>query len=247
MSVAGKAIGDTTPTRAYQPVRLVDDTGAPITPAGGGTGTSSQQVQGALAHDAPYSIINPVLVGGYASTTAPTVVAAGDAVRGWFGLNGQAVTTLVDASGNNITNSNGTDVAGNSNGVNANSYPWLFNGTTWNRAKKPSLAARLLTAAASTNDTLVRAGIGDLFRIQGYNTNAAARYLKLYNKATAPTSADTPIMTRRLAPQSEFVLDFPTPFYFSLGIGYRLTTGVADADTGALTAGDVEAMNIAYA
>jgi hypothetical protein len=42
-------------------------------------------------------------------------------------------------------------------------------------------------------------------------------------------------------------LDFGAqPLYFSTGIAYALTTAAADADTGALTAGDVIAMNIAY-
>jgi hypothetical protein len=33
----------------------------------------------------------------------------------------------------------------------------------------------------------------------------------------------------------------------TLGLGVALTTGVADSDTGALTAGDIEALSIAYA
>lgn len=107
--------------------------------------------------------------------------------------------------------------------------------------------ARLLSAAASTNATSVKAGPGIVYLIDGYNSNAAARYLKLYNKASAPTvGTDTPILTRYLAPQASFSLSLPAGLSFSAGIAYALTTGAPDADTGALTAGDIVALNVAY-
>jgi hypothetical protein len=127
-----------------------------------------------------------------------------------------------------------------------------FNGTTWDRAVKANATARLLSAAASTNATSVKASAGNLFKIVGTQVNAAARYLKLYNKASAPTvGTDTPIWTFYLPPTAVggglFTLDFGAqPLYFATGIAYALTTAAADADTGALTAGDVIAMNIAY-
>ena len=78
----------------------------------------------------------------------------------------------------------------------------------------------------------------------------AVRYLKLYNKATAPTvGTDTPIATIALQPNTTYALfDLVSCMpgaYFTLGIGYGLTTGQADNDTGALTAGDV-VINIAH-
>jgi hypothetical protein len=129
---------------------------------------------------------------------------------------------------------------------------FLWNGTTWDKEAKPNLTARLLSAAASTNATSVKASAGNLHKIVGTQVNAAARYLKLYNKASAPTvGSDTPVWTFYLPPTAVggglFTLDFGTqPLYFSTGIAYALTTAAADADTGALTAGDVIAMNIAY-
>jgi len=108
---------------------------------------------------------------------------------------------------------------------------------------------RLLTAAASTNATVVKASAGRLYKAAGYNAAASVRYLKIYNKATAPTvGTDTPIVVFALAPSSAFNLDL-APFgqYFATGIGFSLTTGVADADTGALTAADVVGMTIWYA
>lgn len=122
----------------------------------------------------------------------------------------------------------------------------LYNGTTWDPATKPSATFRILSAAASTNASSVKASAGDLFHITGYNANAAARYLKFYNKASAPTvGTDVPVWTEYLAPQAKFHVSFP-PRFFSLGIALALTTGGADADTGALTAGDILALNVGY-
>lgn len=113
---------------------------------------------------------------------------------------------------------------------------------------RPTSVARLLTAAATTNGTNVKASAGQVFCLDGYNAAATARFLKLYNKATAPTvGTDTPVRTIYLPPLSRFVLDFPRGLNFATGIGYGLTTAAADADTGALTAGDVLCLNVDYA
>lgn len=129
----------------------------------------------------------------------------------------------------------------------------IYNGTSWDRLKKVTTVSRLLSAAASTNATSVKASAGDVFKIVGVNANAAARYLKLYNKASAPTvGSDTPVATLYLPPSGVgggiFTFDFGSqPLYFATGIAYAMTTAAADADTGALTAGDVIAFNLAYA
>lgn len=129
---------------------------------------------------------------------------------------------------------------------------WIFNGTTFDREVKATSTARLLSAAATTNATNVKASAGNLFRLTGVNANVAARYLKLYNKASAPTvGTDTPVWTFYLPPSTVgggvFNLDFGSmPLYFALGIGYALTTLAADADATAVTAADIIAMNLAY-
>lgn len=107
--------------------------------------------------------------------------------------------------------------------------------------------SRILSAAASTNATLAKNDQGTLWHVTGYNAAAAARYLKFYDKASAPTvGADTPILTFYLPAAAAFRLDWPKGRYFNTGIAYALTTGRADADTGALTAGDIEALNVEY-
>jgi hypothetical protein len=105
--------------------------------------------------------------------------------------------------------------------------------------------ARLLSAAASTNSTLVKGSPGSVKRIVGYNANAAARYLKLYDKVSAPTvGTDTPRKTFYLAPTAIF--SYALDDYFGQGIGYAITTAAADADTGAVTAADIVCLNIDY-
>lgn len=106
---------------------------------------------------------------------------------------------------------------------------------------------RLVSAAATTNATSAKADPAELYSIIANNTNSALRYLKLYDKASAPTvGTDTPFMTIPLHPLDSTVVSFSDPVYFKVGLAFALTTGAADADTGALTAGDVVGLNLAY-
>jgi hypothetical protein len=58
------------------------------------------------------------------------------------------------------------------------------------------LTTGTLISAASTNGTSLKASAGQLFFIQATNINAAVRYLKFYNKASAPTvGTDVPVLT----------------------------------------------------
>lgn len=101
-----------------------------------------------------------------------------------------------------------------------------------------------LISAASTNSTSVSGTTTQLYSLQVINFNAAARYLKLYSKATAPTvGTDVPLQTLAIPPNSTtgggFILPIPVGMEFPLGLGLALTTGSADADTGAVAAGDI--------
>lgn len=111
------------------------------------------------------------------------------------------------------------------------------------------LTGRLLSAAATTNATNVKASAGRVYGIQGYNAVAAVTYLKLYNIATAPTVGTTvPVKTLALPPSSAFAFDWPRGYAFATGIGFGLTAaaGGADNSTTAVAAGDVLGLNIDY-
>lgn len=117
---------------------------------------------------------------------------------------------------------------------------------TTGNADYPTSASRLASSAATTNPTVVKASSGRIFRITGFNANAAVRYLKLYNKATAPTvGTDAPVWTEYLAPQSKFSIDM-SGFRQSSGIGYALTVNPADNDATAVGTGDIMALNVSY-
>lgn len=104
-----------------------------------------------------------------------------------------------------------------------------------------------LISAATTNATSVKNAAGVINDITLSNTSAAAKYFKLYNKATAPTvGTDTPVRTVLIPPNS--TLSFgcgPFGIRLATGIAYALTGGVAVADTAAVAANDV-AVSISY-
>lgn len=104
----------------------------------------------------------------------------------------------------------------------------------------------ILAAAANQDSTVVKASAGNVYSITVHNENAAVRYLKLYDKATGPTSADTPIRRIPLRPDTLYHFTFDTPIKFTAGISFRVTTGLADSDTGAATTQET-VVNIDYA
>lgn len=107
--------------------------------------------------------------------------------------------------------------------------------------------ARLPSAAATINATVVKATPGTLYGLDCYNAAAAVRYLKLYNKTSAPVPAsDTPFRTIALKPSDRTTVAFPTGLVFSAGIAYALTTLAADTDATALTLADVVGLNLDY-
>lgn len=95
-------------------------------------------------------------------------------------------------------------------------------------------------SAATTNATSVKAAAGKLFGYTLYNTSAAAKFFKLYNKASAPTvGTDTPIATVLIPAGGQASYSFGMGKAFSLGIAYAITNLVADADTTVIAANDV--------
>ena len=72
------------------------------------------------------------------------------------------------------------------------------------------------------------------------NTNAAARYVKLYESVDAPTiGTTTPAITIEVPASSQVPLTWSDGINFSETMWVATTTGVADSDTGAVGAGDL--------
>lgn len=88
-------------------------------------------------------------------------------------------------------------------------------------------------SAASTNATVTKGSAGTVWSIVASNINAAVRYLKVYNKATAPTvGTDTPVLVIPIPAGSCVQFDGGSNgIRFATGISWALTTGAADSDS----------------
>lgn len=97
-----------------------------------------------------------------------------------------------------------------------------------------------LIGAGTTNATVLKASAGQLTSICIQNVAATVRYVKFYNKATAPTvGTDVPVYVIGLPATSTVVLSFPQGVSFATGISFGTVTAAADASTAAITAGDL--------
>ena len=191
---------------------------------------------------------NPLKIAGVYNSTLPTFT---NGQRGDIQIEprGGIYAVLKDNNGTGVTRVLSPSAAFSPQvGLIVNSQGFCFNGSTYDQVRKANATSRIISSAATTNATSAKASAGDVFMITGRNTNAAVIYLKLYNKASAPTvGSDTPTHTFALPPQASFTFDWPQGRYFSTGIAYALTTGSADADTGAVASGDILGLNIDYA
>lgn len=215
----------------------------------GGTGTSSAQTQGTAAAGA-VATGSPVQVGGVVNTSnGPTAEVTGDAMPIWVTASGAPVmgaAALTAAVGQSNVLMGAVVLPSGSRGF-LGIYNYDYNGSTWDPVRRPNATSRIPSAAASTNATSAKASAGDLHCISGYNAAVAVRYLKFYAKATAPTvGTDVPVITLALPASSAFNINL-NGHYIATGIAYAMTTGAADNDTGALTAGDVLGLTVTYA
>jgi len=78
---------------------------------------------------------------------------------------------------------------------------------------------------------VIKASAGQVYGWYISNQNpTSTRCVKIYDKATAPTNADTPVYTLVIPAGSAANVAFPNGVQFTNGIGIRATTGVADND-----------------
>jgi hypothetical protein len=96
-------------------------------------------------------------------------------------------------------------------------------------------------STASDNLANVKASATNVHHIIVGNANAALRFLKLYNKATAPVLAsDTPVATIVIPANGQIVVPYDLiRLPFSLGLGHAIVTAAADATSGNTGADEV--------
>lgn len=97
-------------------------------------------------------------------------------------------------------------------------------------------------SAATTNATNTKASAGTVWSVLASNINAAVRYLKLYNKASAPTvGTDVPVLTIPIPAGGVVQIDpGSNGIRFATGISWALTTAAADSDTTAVAASEIK-------
>lgn len=89
----------------------------------------------------------------------------------------------------------------------------------------------------------VKATAGQVYGWVVHNANAATLYMKFYNATAADVSVGTttPALTVPVSPVSEGqVFSIPMGIEFDTAITVAVTTGVADADTGAPAGSDFQ-------
>jgi hypothetical protein len=99
-----------------------------------------------------------------------------------------------------------------------------------------------VNSLATTNGALILTGTSGLQAFWASNTGATPAYVKLYNKATAPTvGTDVPemVITVPATGQIELTPGF-NGYRFALGLGIAITGAAADSDTTAVAAGQVK-------
>ena len=108
----------------------------------------------------------------------------------------------------------------------------------------------LLSTGTSGDATNVKASAGQLYWVYVTNTNAAVRYIKFYNSASAPTAgAGTPVLRLAIPGNTAgagFHIQTAEGLAFSTGIGFTIVTGATDADSTGVAANEV-IVNIGYA
>ena len=113
-------------------------------------------------------------------------------------------------------------------------------GTTTATPATPT--ASLVNSAATTNSTLVKNAAGTLYGMVISNTGAAAAFVKLYNLATAPVvGTSAVVLTIPVPPGSTVSINWgPLGMRFGTGIGLAITNLAPDADTTAVSLGQVK-------
>ena len=160
----------------------------------------------------------------------------------------------------NVMDATRIDVSPRNPGSNdgAKSFPaWVSGGSlgtisSLTTAGTPAAPATpyFVNSAAGTNAALVLTGTSGLSALWATNTGAAAAFVKLFNKATAPVpGTDVPEM---IIPVPAAVAGVPgiaeispgfNPYRFPLGLGIAITggaTGAADNDTTGIATGQVK-------
>lgn len=222
------AAQDATLTGGTQKTKLVDT---------GGTNVASVSAAGAVKVDGsavtqPVSAASlPLPTGAATSAKQPALGTAGTPSADVLSVQGVASMTALKTDGSAVTQP--VSIAAT---VKTQQTPGTTGGYSTSR----------LLSAATTNATSVKASAGQVYGFYLFNSAAYTVFLKLYNKASAPTvGTDTPFMTIPVPAGGGAVADWDGGIAMSTGIAFAITKLIADSDVTAVAANDL-AVNLFY-
>lgn len=113
----------------------------------------------------------------------------------------------------------------------------------------PNLAYGIGSSSAGTNDITIKQSPAYLFSVQGYNARTSAVCLRLHNvAAAAPNSPGAvPFVRLYLEAQKSFSFNWPVGLFFSVGLGFGLTTDFTGVSSNGVAAGDIISPSFIYA
>lgn len=119
----------------------------------------------------------------------------------------------------------------------AGANSWLFEQRTGTTNGSTSTSQ---VSLASTNATSVKASAGMLYCVMAQNTSASIRYVRFFNKASAPTvGTDVPVFVLVVPAGASKEVWFPMGIKFSTGIALAETGAAPSNDATAVSAGDI--------
>lgn len=196
-------------------------------------------------------IVTPFVMAG----PAAVALLAGSAAIGAVDTELPAAAALADAAANPTVPTVGAALLG-------------YNGTTLDRLRSDTTngldvdVTRVQAATsggctpfkrvstADTNAAVIKASAGQVYLIAVSSVNAAVRYLKLYNKASAPTvGTDVPVLTIAIPGNTTGAgnnIHIPTQgIEFTTGIAMALTTEATDAGSTGVATSEI-VVNVGY-
>lgn len=118
-------------------------------------------------------------------------------------------------------------------------------GTTNAITRKGTASSGLTTtninSAASNNAGFAKASAGAIFHVTVMNASAATKYVRFFNKASAPAmGTDVPVSVIAIPATSSKEIEFSLGKAFATGIAYAITNAAPALDNTAVAAGDVQ-------
>ncbi len=168
-------------------------------------------------------------------------------VSGLTAMNGQTIsmgTGTRDAGTQRVTIATNDTVPASQSGTWTVQPGNTQNTTAWLVSDPPVTSGgptvARIKSASGTNATNVKNAAGQIYGYDLSNNTSSARWVHFYNSGSTPTAGSgTPAFTVLVPASGGKNIYFQHGIPMSNGIGYTITTGASDSDTGSCSADDV--------